>query len=230
MHTDQLPQRTREAYGAIKRQIIELAMPPGAPFTEGEIAASLRLSKTPVREALVRLRQEGLVEAVARSGYRVRPVTLKNARELFHLQELLAVEAAGLAAEHGDDLELVGNLQRLSKAAGSRRAPDGELLRVQTQFFVTVGLLAGNDLLARFIEMVWEQLERMFNVAVSLGVPVRDMVFDHEDLLSAVKAGDAAAARTAAREGTKAIQRAVVDVLLSSNAVLSANIAAAGDD
>src|SRR5690242_1434669 len=78
-----------QAYQSIKGRILELHMAPGAPFKEGELATRLGLGKTPVREALARLRREGLVEVAPRSGYRVSPVTLRRARELFGLRTVL---------------------------------------------------------------------------------------------------------------------------------------------
>src|SRR3982074_2450829 len=57
------------AYEEIRRRILSLQMRPGLPFTESELAEMLQLGKTPIREALLRLRLEGVVEAQARSGY-----------------------------------------------------------------------------------------------------------------------------------------------------------------
>ena len=73
---------TEQAYETIKRRIIQLELPPGSQFTEGQLAAIGGTSKTPVREALVRLQRDGLVDALPRSGYRVAPVTLKDTRDL----------------------------------------------------------------------------------------------------------------------------------------------------
>src|SRR5947209_46956 len=61
------------AYAEIRELIISLELPPGAAFSEADLAERLQLSKTPVREALLRARIEGLVEVQPRAGYRVAP-------------------------------------------------------------------------------------------------------------------------------------------------------------
>src|SRR5262249_37093509 len=91
---------TDRAYKVITTRLIELKMPPGVTFTEAALASDLGISKTPVREALGRLRLEGLVEVAARSGYRVTPVTLKDAHDLFAVRLILETEAASLAAKN----------------------------------------------------------------------------------------------------------------------------------
>src|SRR5262249_9059878 len=67
---------------------------PGATFSENEIVARLELGKTPVREALLRLRLEGLVKVRPRAGYQVAPATLKGARDSLELRGALDAEAA----------------------------------------------------------------------------------------------------------------------------------------
>ena len=63
----QPPNLTDRAYATIKSRLIYLDLPPGTTFTEASLAQGLGISKTPVREALARVRREGLVEASARS-------------------------------------------------------------------------------------------------------------------------------------------------------------------
>ena len=62
---------TDEAYGLLKAEILENRMPPGFQALEQDLAQRLNMSRTPVREALIRLQEEGLVEVVPRRGMRV---------------------------------------------------------------------------------------------------------------------------------------------------------------
>jgi DNA-binding GntR family transcriptional regulator len=225
-----LRNRTDEAYQVIKRQIIELQLAPGASFTEGELAVALDLSKTPVREALVRLRQERLVDAVARSGYRVAEVTVKHARDLLQLRTLLEVEAAGTAAERGADVELLRELQQLARESydSTDRNSIARFMRQNTRFHVLLAQLGGNDALATMLEQVMEQLERLFHLGLALRSRGDEIVHEHGELLKAIKAGDADSARRIAAEQTSASQLMVLNALLSSEAILSANINGAG--
>lgn len=226
MSTAPAPNRTSEAYRAIKRRIIELDLAPGAAFTEGELAAELELSKTPVREALVRLRQEGLVDAVARSGYRVTPVTMKRARDVFQLRSLLEVEAAGMAAERGADAELLVRLEQLAEQTYDPADRDSitRSIHANNRFHVMLARLGGNDVLAATLEQVLEQLERLFRLGLALRARGAEIVHEHHELLAAIKAGAVADARRIAAQQAGASQLMVLDALLSSDAVSSTNI------
>ena len=220
--------RTHEAYVEIRRRIIELEMPPGSQFSEGELAADLGLSKTPIREALGRMRQEGLVEAVARSGYRVSPVTVKDARDLFALRSILEGEAAALAADRGADLQALRELDRLCKTSYDPKDQSSitAFLRANTIFHVTLATLGGNERLATMLEQVLVQLERLFRLGLSFRSRANEMIHEHTELLSAVKAGDADAARKVAVGQASTSQLMVLEALLESDAVQSTNIAA----
>jgi DNA-binding GntR family transcriptional regulator len=227
-----MPNRTRTAYDTIKRRIIELKLGPGAAFTEGELAAVLKFSKTPVREALVRLRQEGLVEAVARSGYRVAPVTVKHARDLFQLRSLLEVEAAGSAAARASDLVGLSTLEKLAAKTYrlSDRAEVRRFLRDNTEFHVGLARLGGNDMLAAMLHQVLEQLERLYHVGLRLDEGTDGLEHEHKALLSAVKAGDVERARKVAAEQAASSRLFVLNALLASDAIVNANIGSAAGD
>ncbi|TCZ62947.1 GntR family transcriptional regulator [Roseicella aquatilis] len=100
------------AYGQLRRAVISLALPPGTVLSRAELAARLGVSQTPVREALIRLQEEGLIEVVPHSATRVARIDIASAREASFLRLALEVEivrrlaaapapalAAGLRAE-----------------------------------------------------------------------------------------------------------------------------------
>lgn len=229
MPPESLPRRTHEAYTVIKRRIIELALPPGASFSEGELAEELGFSKTPVREALARLRHERLVEATARSGYRVTPVTAKAAHDLFHLCTLLEAEAAALAAQRRVDASALVDLERSFVAGRGPLDPSSiaRYLEADTRLHVALAALSGNDALATMVQQALEHLERLLHVGLAVGARTADLVHDHGVLLDAVGAGDADAARRAVEARNRGFEEAVLDALLSSDSLLSANLAEA---
>lgn len=83
------------AHEQLRRRILDNAWPPGYQALEQEVALALGMSRTPVREALIRLANEGLIELVPRRGMRVLPVSPADMREIYQI--LTALE--GLAAE-----------------------------------------------------------------------------------------------------------------------------------
>ena len=71
------------AYQGIRRRILDNVWAPGFQAMEQEVALELGMSRTPVREALIRLAKEGLVEVVPRRGMRVLPVSPTDMREIY---------------------------------------------------------------------------------------------------------------------------------------------------
>lgn len=220
--------RTQEAYAAIKGRILELDMPPGMTFSEAELAAEMGLSKTPVREALGRLRQEGLVVAVARSGYTVKAVTLKDARDLFYVRGVLEGAAAALAAERGVDVDGLMELEQLCKTSydPADRSSIVKFVEANSELHLSLARKGGNAVLTAMLEQVLEQLQRMFHLGLANTSRASEMIHEHQDLLEAVKAMDPERAREIASSQAKSSERMVIEALLSTEAVQSMNLGA----
>src|SRR3954464_419687 len=88
------PNSQERAYRHLKSQILDLEYKPNDRITANEIAQHLKISRTPVREALGRLEQEGLGVSAGGWGYVVRSVSVKEAMDLYKVRETLEVEAA----------------------------------------------------------------------------------------------------------------------------------------
>ena len=92
----------------IKDDIISCALQPGEDISEGVLAARYRMGKAPIRSAMMRLRQEGLVVSRGRQGKAVSAVTLRDVQEIFQLRLVLEVTAVRLAAGKVDAGRLPG--------------------------------------------------------------------------------------------------------------------------
>ena len=86
--------RADEVYAQLKRDVAEFKLVPGDRFTENEISERLGVSRTPVRQALFRLQQEGFVEVLFRSGWRVLPFDFDQFEQLYDLRMVLETTAA----------------------------------------------------------------------------------------------------------------------------------------
>jgi len=218
--------RTEHAYQSIKQRILTLQIRPGALLTETGLARELGISKTPVREALSLLRRDRLVDIVPRSGYRAAPVTLARVHELYAVRILLEVPAVGMAAaskrDHSELIALEGLLRQ------TYSPDDGEsitrFLRVNTLFHVTIARAGGNVLLAEMVQQVVEEMERLLHVGLTFRPRAEAFVHEHEELLSAVIAGDVETAKRVAEQQIRTSQQAVLDALLSSPALMSASV------
>jgi len=117
-----------EIYGRLREDIFEFRLAPGERFTESELAERYQVSRTPVRESLLRLQTEGLVRGYFRSGWEVTPIDFAVFDHLYELRKLIEVHAVrrlatgSLTAEEQARLDqltalwLVPSEQRLSDA------------------------------------------------------------------------------------------------------------------
>lgn len=139
------------AYEIARNQIIEGRFAPGDRVTESEIAATAKVSRTPVREALHRLEAEGLIRFVPNQGAFVRSWGPREAEEIFELRAQLESYAARLAAERADDDQLAA-LRDLAQRqfAASKARGRGHLKRIadlNAQFHEALLAAAGSAVL-----------------------------------------------------------------------------------
>src|ERR671927_1451486 len=181
----------RRAYEALKQDILTCELAPGVQILEGELAARYGTSKTPVREALNRLGQEGLVQVLPRRGYLVAPITLRDVQEVFQLRLLLETAAAELAAEHITE----EGLRQLKALVGMRytyrdRASYARFLRANREFHVAVAEASGNRRMAQFVGKLLEDMERILHLGLDLRDSAEEMAAEHGELVDALLRGD----------------------------------------
>ena len=99
-----LPQR---AYHIIRLAVRDLVLPPGRTILEREMADVLQMSRTPVREALVRLETEGIVRLIPRRGFSVEPIEKEDLTEIYEIVESLDGLAVEIATRKVDNTEIV---------------------------------------------------------------------------------------------------------------------------
>lgn len=219
--------RTSKAYRAIRRQIIDLTLPPGSSFTEASLAQKWQVSKTPVREALARLRRDGLVEALPRAGYVVSPVTLQDTDDLCGLRALLSGEAAAAAARQGIAPRALERLEALSKvpfalAAGKIELEDS--LRAGIEFEAIIANFSGNNRFGKAIIDVLDELERVLRMAALIEPEIASPPGELETIYERLRARDADGAREAMRERCERVRHDVLQVLAKSVSISRAHI------
>lgn len=229
------------AYRRLKREIIELARPPGETFTEPKVASDFGLSKTPVREALARLHRDGLVQPLPRAGYVVKPVTLGDAADLSDLRILLQSEAAALCAARGLDDKTLARLRDLvddsdgGDAAASDLTGNGaeanrsleEHLRANYEFETIIANGSGNERLAAAVATLLDDLERIARLMeriVTSGLRGPRRVEERRAIVDAIEARDEDAARSAMAVRATSARDEIVRTLSMSPSVTSVAI------
>jgi DNA-binding GntR family transcriptional regulator len=91
------PNLTEQAYQSVKQQLLNGSFPEGSKLTEEYLSSALGISKSPVREALMRLESEGLINIEARRGAYVRRFSAKEVHDLYDVRALLEVHAVSIA-------------------------------------------------------------------------------------------------------------------------------------
>lgn len=193
-----MPQRSKNtrvdaAYDHLKSDILQSKLPPGFQAPEPDIAQRLNMSRTPVREALVRLEGEGLVSLVPRRGVRVLGVSIKDLEEIFDLLCVLEPLAiSGLTGQklHAGDLERLEVIIRAMETA-TEKDDMGDWAKAEARFFKLLVKMYGNSRLTDIVERLQDQLHRPRAVLLLLrGAPVQS-VQEYRDLLASIVSGDA---------------------------------------
>jgi DNA-binding GntR family transcriptional regulator len=182
-----------DAYEQIRRRILDNAWPPGHRALEQEVALALGMSRTPVREALMRLQNEGLVEVIPRHGMRVLPVSPNDMREIYQILTALECMAAELLAQRkpsGKELEpLVAATKAMDKAL---KAGDLEAWAAADEsFHKQLVELAGNRQLQATVMNYWDRAHRARMVTLRLRPKPVNSTREHRVLVDRIAAGDA---------------------------------------
>jgi DNA-binding GntR family transcriptional regulator len=176
---------------ALRNRIVDGQLPAGQRINEVHLAAALRVSRTPLREALGRLVAEGAVTAVPRLGFFVHPLTLNEFRQLYPIRALLDPEALRLAGV--PPAERLHRLQALDREILAATDPD-RVIDLDDAWHVE--LLAGcpNKVLLGLIEQFMRRTRR-YEIALMRDRPnVRVGVGGHKKIVATLRAGDLAAA------------------------------------
>ncbi len=189
------------AYEWIRRRILDNVWPPGHRALEQEVALELGMSRTPVREALVRLQNDGLVEVVPRHGMRVLPVSPEDMREIYEVLTALECMAAEIVARRkpGD-----AELQTLTQATADM---DKALARddleawaaADERFHVSLVELSGNRALANTVWNYWDRAHRARMLSLRLRPKPVNSTHEHMQMVERLRAGDVAGAAAVTR-------------------------------
>ena len=195
--------------------ILDNRLPPGTHLLELEVADLLGMSRTPVREAMVRLDHEGLIALRARHGMRVLPISPEDMEEIYQILTALEAAAAEIVAakppsERGLNL-LKRAIRDMTKAL---EADDLEgWAEADERFHKLLIELAGNKRLAALVNLHWEQAHRVRMVTLRLRPKPTSSMMDHSALVAAIESGKSAAARRIHREHRRRAGKMLIDLL-----------------
>lgn len=204
---------TDHAYAELKRRINSNELPAGQSFLQDELAAMLQMSRTPVREALIRLAGEGLVEFRPRHGILIRCFSIDELAGIYEVLTMLEAQAARRLAERGISPDGLARLeaahQTMEKAFANRALSDW--IDADEAFHKILVSECGNEPLRKIVHGLWDRMRRVRHVTRPLRTLSAASNGDHAAIISAIKS----------RDGQKAFDEHVQHRTRSATAMLT---------
>ncbi|MDT8861834.1 GntR family transcriptional regulator [Alkalihalobacillus sp. MEB130] len=206
-----LPQR---AYHIIRLAIRDLILTPGRTILEREMAETLEMSRTPVREALVRLETEGMVHLIPRRGFIVEPIVKDDLRDIYEIVETMD----GLAVEKATEKIAEHELKQLEQfiERQEQTLQEGNLKKwaiLDDEFHNLIIKYAKNKRLNSVIDIHSDQLYRARLFTINHRPTPHKSIIEHKAIVACIKAGDGLAARMVMQSHRKRARQEILEAL-----------------
>lgn len=189
---------SEQVYSALRRMVLTGALKPGELIDEKAIAEQLNISRTPVREAVKRLRDEELVDVVAQSATRVSQLDAGLIQEAFLIRRALERESAAQASlkmnqAHADALAAI--IERHMRSIRERQFAGA--IEIDDEFHAYIAGISGYSRLWRTVEISKAQLDRCRHLLLPEFGQAKKTIEQHRAILRSLVSGNAAAAEKA---------------------------------
>lgn len=204
---------TDELYEEMWKRLVNLEYSPGTRLSDDALATEFGVSRTPMREALSRLGQAGLVEIKPYRGYFVAERSPEIIDELFGMRIALETYAIRTAIPHIDPADLPKQVDRQPGGDLDTRAADAdEFVRTDLAFHTFIVERAGNEHLRRSLIEINGQLSVAVLRLALVPQARRDAIDEHADIVEAITAGDARRAADVMEQHIRSVQARVHDM------------------
>ncbi|MBW4720472.1 GntR family transcriptional regulator [Saccharothrix obliqua] len=191
---------TDQVVAAIRAAVLDGELVAGELYSAYGLAERLNVSRTPVREALLRLAEAGMVRFERNRGFRVLKRDPREVVEVFHLRLLLEVPAAGLAARHADAALVAALTDELdAMRAMAATGDDARFMHHDRRFHHHLLLAGGNARLAATVDGLRDTTTTLGTSTAGRSRTLDEIVAEHEPVLRAVIARDPEGAMRALR-------------------------------
>ena len=188
---------TATAHLRLRQLILDNKWPSGYQATEQDVALQLGMSRTPVREALMRLQQDGLVSVIPRHGVRVLPVSMSDMKEIYDILTSLESTAAELAASrHLSEAQIRGLEQATADMDNALAEDDLERwAQADARFHEQLLELGGNQMLKAVVLNFIDRAHRVRMLTLKMRPKPVNSTREHAELVQAIREGDREKAR-----------------------------------
>lgn len=182
------------AYDALRDAIVRLELRPGQTLTERGLSERLGVSKSPIRDALIRLEREGLVRSSPFKGFEVAPLSEADCREVFQFREALEVYCVECFA-HGHDGAQLAAIEETHREQAALIDSDRPLeAYTRSRFHALLMAFLRNPTFVSASRIVQAHVQRIQHVAVTIAGQIEQTHREHETILEAIRARDGATA------------------------------------
>ncbi|MFB9836835.1 GntR family transcriptional regulator [Actinoallomurus acaciae] len=202
------------AYAEIRDRILSGELPPGSVLAQYDLAASLHMSITPLREALRRLKGEGLVELDVHRDARVAPLHAREARELLEIRMSLDPSGAELAARRRTRADIEAMRHAAGRLRPVPREWGEEAVVAHREFHRAVYVASHNERLIELLDGIWDKCDRYRRMGLRLPPGEEPRMRDHREhhtMVEMIDDGDA--------DGVAALMRNHIRLSLTASAI-----------
>ena len=197
--------RYQWAYEEIRRRILDGELAPGAPLSEYQLADLLEISRTPVRDALKRLKHEGIVGSTPTGGAFVAELSLQDIMEIYQIREQLESLAARIAADTMPAPDIERLEQELRHAAAlAARGRTTETFESDVHLHKRIIESTKNGRLVSILATLDDQVRRIRTMSPRTPGRLEATLREHDDIVGRIKERDAAGAEAAMRRHLRA--------------------------
>jgi DNA-binding GntR family transcriptional regulator len=209
----------RGIYASLSERVLELQYPPGHRLTEEALCAEFGVSRSPVREALGMLVENGLVDKKARQGYTVRRLDLREIEELYDVRLVLEVAVLERVCAKGMDTADLERLEQFWRELYERLPAMAEHLADSDEaFHATLAHAAGNGVLEQLLRFVDRRIHFVRLVDITSPERLRVTCLDHLAILAAIRERNVARGLEALRRniewGRRNVETALKEALI----------------
>ena len=183
-----------QVYEQIKHDIVTCKLSPGTPLSENQFLDQFKVSKTPIREALTSLVQDGLVEYTPNRGFMVTYISVTDIQEIFDTRIFIETELFRLAVQRISDAE-IDELEKQSRFELDLKSPRYEELFLESNqnFHIALAAAGGNSRLLWYYEILMNEAQRLFYMDISHHHNDFRWGHGHEGIIEALRKRDLAA-------------------------------------
>ena len=188
---EQKPSYAQLAYDGIKGLIIDEEIKPGELLSENWLASYLNMSRTPVREAIRRLQAEGFLDSIKGLGTFLKPLTLKDVKNIYEVREALELIACETSIYQITEEEIKGvrsNLQSLrDRHAAGEEIDRMEFSKLDGQFHDLIVGKSNNGYIKILMDQIYFNVDRYRIISFHISLDLEESTRQHLDLLDCVE-------------------------------------------